>query len=337
MGAIPLLDHAREVELSRTMADARLRLRRLFDAVSRSFPEGLDRAGIAPDEKCITTCGPRMAQVCTGLAEQPQPLRGRARLLAWARAISEQSRRLDRARDELIRANLRLVVHVAKRFAKRGVSFADLIQEGNIGLIKAVDRFDHRRGTRFSTYAHWWIKQAIDRAIVDKGRLIRLPVHVDQRRRRIARAGSELRRVLGREPRAEEIADRLHLLASQVRTVLAAAREPQSIERPGGDGAETDLLQTLEDKQAASPDRFTECRQIRAGIDQVLRSLNPREERIVRMRFGIGVGRPLTLKEIGEMLHLSRERVRQIERTALKKLHDRRGLRGMLIRSKLGT
>jgi len=335
MGAIPLLDHPREVELARTMAAARRGLKRLFSSVVRTFPEDLARAGIVSDEKCIAACGTRMVQVCRGLAAREQRRRCRSRLLAWARSAADQTRRLDRAREELIRSNLRLVVHVAKRFSNRGVSLVDLIQEGNIGLIKAVDRFDHRRGTRFSTYAHWWIKQAIDRAIVDKGRLIRLPVHVDQRRRRIARAGAELRRSLGREARPEEIADRLQLMPSQVRQVLAVAREPQSLERQATDGNEPDLIQTLEDKQACSPASLTEHRQIRDGIDRVLRSLDPREERIVRMRFGIGIGRPLTLKQIGEMLHLSRERVRQIEAVALNKLHDRRGLRGMLIRSKL--
>jgi len=335
MGAIPLLDRDREVELSRTMFDARRELRRLFDQATDTFADDLQRAGFVPDETCIATCGPRLARACNGLAAREQRIRCRTRLLELSRAVARQSRRLDSARDTLIRSNLRLVVHVAKRFANRGVPFVDLIQEGNIGLIKAVDRFDHRRGTRFSTYAHWWIKQAIDRAIVDKGPMIRLPVHVDQRRRRIARASGELRRALGREPRADEIARQLHLVPAQIQRILEIAREPQSLEHPTAqDEAEPDLLQTLEDKQATSPARFTEARQMRDGVDRVLRSLDPREEKIVRMRFGIGVGRPFTLKEIGEMLHLSRERVRQIETAALDKLHDRRGLRSMLVRSK---
>jgi len=232
----------------------------------------------------------------------------------------------------MTRANLRLVIHVAKRFVNRGVAFLDLIQEGNIGLIKAVGRYDHRRGTRFSTYAHWWITQAIDRAIVDKGRLIRLPVHVDQRRRKIARASGELRSELGRDPQPCEIADSLHLLPTQIQNVLEVAREPQSIDCMNQGECETDLLQTLEDEHSYSPTQITEERQRREGIDRELRTLDPREEKIVRMRFGIGVGRPFTLKEIGEMLYLSRERVRQIERNALQKLQGRQGLKGMLIR-----
>lgn len=329
MGETALIDHDREIELSSTMSDARERLGRVLVRVARSFPAELEKVGIVPG---AATCGFRLARICEGIAVNERRPRIRSQLLRWAREAIDHAGRLREARDTLTRANLRLVVHVAKRFVNRGVSFLDLIQEGNIGLIKAVDRYDHRRGTRFSTYAHWWITQAIDRAIVDKGRLIRLPVHVDQRRRKVARASGELRRELGRDPQPCEIAESLQLFPAQIQKVLEVAREPQSIDCVDSGECETDLLQTLEDEHSFSPARVTEERQRREGIDRELRTLDPREEKIVRMRFGIGVGRPFTLKEIGEMLHLSRERVRQIERNALQRLQSRKNLKGMLIR-----
>jgi len=332
MGQTALIDHAREIELSRTMSEARERLSRIFVRMADKFPAELQKVGSLPVPGCSTTCGFQMARISKGIAVNETRPRIRSQLLRWARDATDQAGRLRQARDAMIRANLRLVIHVAKRFVNRGVSFLDLIQEGNIGLIKAVDRYDHRRGTRFSTYAHWWITQAIDRAIVDKGRLIRLPVHVDQRRRRIARSSGELRRDLGRDPQPCEIADILHLLPAQIQTVLEAAREPQSIDCMDQGECETDLLQTLADEHSCSPTRITEERQRREGIDRELRTLDTREEKIVRMRFGIGVGRPFTLREIGEMLHLSRERVRQIERNALQRLQSRQELKGMLIR-----
>ena len=334
MGETSLIDHAREIELSRAMSRARAKLGRILVRVASKHPAELERLGVLSGSACAATCGFQLARLCKGLAMSERRPRFRSQLLRWAREATDHAASLRQARDTMIRANCGSWFTWPRRFVNRGVAFLDLIQEGNIGLIKAVDRYDHGRGTRFSTYAHWWITQAIDRAIVDKGRLIRLPVHVDQRRRRIARASGELRRELGREPQPCEIASALQLLPAQVRIVLEAAREPQSIDCPDQAEYESDLLQTLEDENALAPTQITEERQRREGINRELKSLDPREEKIVRMRFGIGVGRPFTLKEIGEMLHLSRERVRQIERKALQELQGRRGLKGMLIRTR---
>jgi len=332
MGATALIDHAREIELSRIMSSARERLSRILVRMAAKFPAEFEKVGTLPGPGFFVTNGFQLARICKGIAVNERRPRIRSQLLRWARDSTDLAAQLQQAREMMIRANLRLVIHVAKRFVNRGVAFLDLIQEGNLGLIKAVDRYDHRRGTRFSTYAHWWITQAIDRAIVDKGRLIRLPVHVDQRRRRIARASGELRSDLGRDPQIREIADSLHLPPEQVQRVLEVAREPQSIDGLDQGNSESDLLQTLEDENSLSPAQITEERQRRESIDRELRTLNPREEKIVRMRFGIGVGRPFTLKEIGEVLLLSRERVRQIERKSLQKLQSRRDLKAQLIR-----
>jgi RNA polymerase primary sigma factor len=234
------------------------------------------------------------------------------------------------ARESLIKANTRLVVSIARRYIGNGVPFLDLIQEGNLGLMKAVEKFECQRGFRFSTYATWWIRQSIIRAIADQGRTIRVPVYLVDRLRQVYRVTQNLEQKLGRPPTPQELASQLELDDSKLRWLLQVTQTPISLESPVGDEDDTEFGTSVEDRTSPSPPQVTYENMLRERVDQVLSTLTPREARIIRLRFGLGQDRPYTLEEVGKKFGLTRERIRQIEGKALR--HLRQPARARLLR-----
>jgi RNA polymerase sigma factor (sigma-70 family) len=324
VGSIDRIEAREELDLGRQLASAKAEL---CDLVSELPAESLkafvgDKAGRANEPSFWTL--DRMQELRDGirrlLREEPSPA-----LRQLSSRVERSFLQAERARSRLVVANLRLVVHMAKRYRRDGMELTDLVQEGNLGLIRAVEGFDYERGHRFSTYAHWWIRQSIERAIVDKARLIRFPAHVAEKHKRILAAVGKLSRQRNRRPKPAEIAREANLPLETVVEILDLDRRTEIADIETGNAEGPTLLESLMRDTAAGPDREFERRESIDRIEFLLRRLTPREEQIVRLRYGFGHDRPRSLSEVGSRVKLSRERVRQLVGHALEKLRSMAG------------
>jgi RNA polymerase primary sigma factor len=333
-GERALLTREEELELAKKIDDGTTTIRKALRRVIRIFPRlkrsdfvleaqgtlqmvrglsGLSATAIDTAEQCLTE------MIAQGTGQQKLPIVITKQLKEELVTLRSARILLERAKDELVRCNLRLVVDVAKHYTGRGLTLLDLVQEGNIGLMKAAERYQYSKGFKFSTYATWWIRQGITRALADQSRTIRIPVHQTEASHRILRVTRRLGQQLGRPARLEEVAQALRMRPERLRETMQAFQEPVALEKPVGDGG-TEFGELLPDLQAVPPDAHVHRIEMSHQLERILGTLTPREQTVIRLRFGIGQDQACTLEQVGQSLSVTRERIRQIEAKALKKL-----------------